>query len=97
MPDLWTTTALVYLVMSALTFLLYGLDKFQASRRGGRVPERTLHLFELLGGWPGALLGMAVFRHKTQKRSFRLVFFAVVALHLAGWAAAGWFLLGGAR
>jgi uncharacterized membrane protein YsdA (DUF1294 family) len=95
MPDLWTSIAVLYLAMSLVTFGAYGLDKRRARRGDSRTPERRLHLLELLGGWPGALLGMKVFRHKTQKRSFRLVFFAVVLLHLGAWAAWGWYALGG--
>ncbi len=34
----------------------------------------TLHAIAFLGGTPGALIGQKVFRHKTIKRSFRLVF-----------------------
>jgi uncharacterized membrane protein YsdA (DUF1294 family) len=71
------------LVMSLISFVAYGLDKRQAIRDGRRVPERTLHVMALLGGWPGALLAQRQFRHKTQKRSFRIVFWFVVLLHFA--------------
>lgn len=81
--------AAVYFVMSCVTFVAYGWDKRRAIRHASRVPEHTLHLLELLGGWPGALIAMSVFRHKTVKGSFRLVTFAIVLLHCAGWA---WFL-----
>jgi uncharacterized membrane protein YsdA (DUF1294 family) len=69
-------------VMSLVCFITYGVDKRQAVRGGRRVSERTLHLMELLGGWPGALLAQRHFRHKTQKAPFRLVFWLLVALHL---------------
>jgi uncharacterized membrane protein YsdA (DUF1294 family) len=49
------------------------------------VSENTLHLLELVGGWPGALLAMKLFRHKTRKLSFLLVTWAIVALHGVGW------------
>jgi uncharacterized membrane protein YsdA (DUF1294 family) len=35
-----------------------------------------------LGGWPGALIGQRQFRHKTQKVTFRIVFWLVVVLHV---------------
>ncbi len=69
-------------VTSLMTFAAYGLDKRRARRQGRRIPERTLHLLALLGGWPGALAGQRVFRHKTQKLGFRVVFWLVVVLHV---------------
>jgi len=81
----------IYLGVSALTFLVYGFDKRRAVRGGSRVPEKTLHVLELCGGWPGAFLAQKAFRHKTQKRSFRIVYWAIVALHLAAWG--GWLYL----
>ncbi len=78
-----------YAVASAAAFLAYGFDKRRAVRGGRRVSERTLHLLEALGGWPGALAGAATFHHKTSKTSYRLVRGAIVCLHLAGW---GWWL-----
>ena len=42
-------------------------DKRRAKRKGARrIRERTLFLSALLGGSPGALLGMWTFRHKTK-------------------------------
>ncbi|MEH3023916.1 MAG: DUF1294 domain-containing protein [Pseudomonas oryzihabitans] len=75
----------LYLLASVVTFFLYRHDKQRARDRGWRVPERMLHLGELLGGWPGALIAQQRFRHKTVKLSFRLVFFAIVALHQLLW------------
>ena len=39
------------------------------------------------GGWPGALLAQRVFRHKTRKMSFLVVFYLATAVNLAvlGW------------
>lgn len=82
--------ALVYGISSLITFALYGFDKRRAIGGGSRVPERTLHLGELLGGWPGAFLAQRVFRHKTQKASFRRVFWLIVLLHAAGWGTWLW-------
>jgi uncharacterized membrane protein YsdA (DUF1294 family) len=73
----------VVFMLSVVAFALYGLDKRRARSSGRRIPENTLHLLALFGGWPGALLGQRVFRHKTQKLSFRLVFWGCVIVHLA--------------
>ena len=43
--------------------------------------ERMLHFIAVIGGWPGALVAQRVFRHKSRKLSFRLVFWATVALN----------------
>ncbi|WP_353815824.1 DUF1294 domain-containing protein [Agromyces sp. SYSU T00266] len=60
----------------------YGADKAAARRGAPRVAERTLHLVDLAGGWPGALVAQQAFRHKTRKRSFRRVFWATVVANL---------------
>ena len=59
------------------------VGKRRAQRGGRRIPENTLHLMEVLGGWPGAFIAQRVFRHKTQKLSFRIVFWLCVSVHLA--------------
>ncbi|MNG38217.1 hypothetical protein D3C84_1258340 [compost metagenome] len=47
------------------------------------MPERTLHLLALLGGWPGALLAQRRLRHKTAKPRFLLVFWLTTLGHVA--------------
>ena len=68
--------------------IVYAADKSAARRHEWRTPERTLHLLALVGGWPGALVAQTVFRHKSRKTSFRIVFWTTVALNcgaLAWW------------
>lgn len=69
-------------VCSVVAFVLYGADKRRAVREKPRISERTLHVLSILGGWPGAHLARQIFRHKTQKVSFRIVFWVIVAAHL---------------
>ena len=77
----------IYLLLtvacSAIAFVMYGIDKRRAVKMQPRISERTLHLLSILGGWPGAHLAQRLFRHKTLKISFRLVFWITVAFHLA--------------
>ena len=73
----------IVLVLSLACFVAYGLDKRRAGNGSRRVPEQTLHILALLGGWSGALLGQRHFRHKTKKLSFLIVFWCVVVLHVA--------------
>ncbi|ENK7444911.1 DUF1294 domain-containing protein, partial [Salmonella enterica] len=43
-----------------------------------RVPESTLLVFGVVGGWPGAIVGQQLFRHKTQKQPFKTYFIVSV-------------------
>jgi uncharacterized membrane protein YsdA (DUF1294 family) len=70
-----------YLAASAAAAIAYGNDKSAAQSGAWRVPERTLHVLALMGGWPGALVAQRVFRHKSQKPSFRFAFWVTVTLN----------------
>jgi uncharacterized membrane protein YsdA (DUF1294 family) len=74
-----------YGVVSLLAFLLYWSDKRKARGDHWRTPENVLHAVELAGGWPGALLAQQLFRHKTRKVSFQLLFWMIVLLHQVFW------------
>jgi len=58
-------------ILSLVAFVAYGLDKRRAQASGRRVPENTLQLLALFGGWPGGLLGQRIFRHKTPRTEWR--------------------------
>ena len=81
--------SLVYGVMSFVSYLVYWWDKDAAGAQQDRVPENTLHLLDLLGGWPGALIAQQRYRHKTVKASFQVKFWVTVLLNLFG---AAWLL-----
>ena len=73
----WGFLWLWLLIINAAAFLAYGLDKLLAKLKARhekvpRLPERNLLLLAIVGGGIGAWLGMEVFRHKTQHRSFRI-------------------------
>lgn len=71
------------LAMSTVAYVMYWLDKKAARRGGRRIPESTLHLVGLVGGWPGALLAQRQFRHKTIKQPFQAIFWTTVVVNLA--------------
>jgi len=75
---------LLYLILSLLTFVIYGWDKRAAMRAERRCSERTLHLLGLAGGWPGGLLARRMFRHKTRKQPFRFIFWLTVVTNILG-------------
>jgi uncharacterized membrane protein YsdA (DUF1294 family) len=57
----------------------------QARNMEWRVKEVTLHTLALVGGWPGALVGMHYFQHKTRKTSFQIVFWVTVLAWQGVW------------
>lgn len=85
--------ALVTVVMSLITFIAFAIDKRRAMNGGWRIRESTLHLMELLGGWPGAVLAMMVVRHKTRDPSYRTIHNLVIGLHVVIW----FFMINGLR
>lgn len=80
----------VALAVSAITFVVYALDKHAAQTGRWRTPESTLHLLELAGGWPGAWVAQQLLRHKSRKPGYRVVFWLMVLLHGAALAAWVW-------
>jgi uncharacterized membrane protein YsdA (DUF1294 family)/cold shock CspA family protein len=77
----WQVAAL-YVALSILSFIMYAVDKSAATAGRWRVPEQSLILVGLVGGWPGAIVGQQVFRHKTKKTSFRSRFWASVVINV---------------
>jgi uncharacterized membrane protein YsdA (DUF1294 family)/cold shock CspA family protein len=82
----------VYAIVSGITFVVYGADKAIAVRneqvapnvaKEQRVPEAALHLLELLGGWPGALVAQWYHRHKNRKPAYQTAYWLTVILNLA--------------
>jgi len=73
----------LYLLASIAAFVAYALDKSAAKNDQWRTQEVTLHLFALIGGWPGALVAQLLLRHKCKKQSFQDVFWVTVVLNCA--------------
>jgi uncharacterized membrane protein YsdA (DUF1294 family)/cold shock CspA family protein len=80
----------LYLLMSSITYILYARDKYYALNSSWRIQEKSLHLAEALGGWPGALMAQRSFRHKSVKKSYQQFFWFIVILHIGGWIAWFW-------
>lgn len=74
-----------YPLLSLISFGQYWNDKRSAQKGRWRTPESQLQLVALLGGWPGALVAQQVFRHKTRKLPFQLLFWLIVLLHQGFW------------
>jgi uncharacterized membrane protein YsdA (DUF1294 family) len=87
--SLFTSNPLVmwFVLINVLTVAIYGADKMAARKGMRRVPEATLLAFGVTGGWPGAILGQQLFRHKTQKQPFKTYFMLSVVVSIAAMAA----------
>lgn len=79
--------AMWLLLINVLTMVMYGADKMAARKGMRRVPEASLLVFGVTGGWPGAILGQQLFRHKTQKQPFKTYFIISVIVSIAVMAA----------
>ena len=69
-------------LVNLLTLAIYGADKYAAQKSWRRVPESTLLLFGFVGGWPAAICGQEIFRHKTQKQPFKKYFLISVIMNI---------------
>ncbi|CAN5135657.1 cold shock and DUF1294 domain-containing protein [soil metagenome] len=72
----------LYIGVSVIAFVAYGIDKSASRLQRRRIAETTLIMLGLLGGWPGAIVGQQFFRHKTAKLSFRAVFWVSVLINV---------------
>lgn len=68
------------LCINFVTFIAYGIDKRAAINNNRRVPEAQLHTLEFLGGWIGAFAAQKIFRHKTKKKSYQIMFWLMLFL-----------------
>ena len=72
----WGLLAVWLVLINAVTFCVFGVDKWKAKRKEKksterRVPEKTLLILSAIGGSVGALLAMRAFHHKTLHKAFR--------------------------
>jgi uncharacterized membrane protein YsdA (DUF1294 family) len=91
------------LAINTFSYWIYARDKQRAQAGEWRISERALHLVELLGGWPAALLAQRRLRHKCSKGSYQFVFWLIVlayqfaaydSLHNWQFSRAAWDYLG---
>lgn len=73
---------LYLVVINILGFLAMGIDKRRAMKGKWRIPENTLLMFTILGGGIGTIVGIYVFRHKTQKAKFTVGMPAILILEV---------------
>lgn len=73
----------ILLAANLYEFVLMYYDKRQAVKHKWRVPESTLLFGGLIGGGIGGLLSQQLFRHKTRKPKFTIVFLLGICLDVA--------------
>ena len=71
-----------FLIVSLVSFILFGFDKYFAQNHKRRIPESTLLAWCFIGGSVGARIGMWVFKHKTSKRSFLWKLYGVILFQI---------------
>ena len=71
------------LVINAVAFFVYGIDKLKARKGWWRISEATLLLLAIIGGSVGAWLGMKAWHHKTMHRKFQYGLPVIFLLQLA--------------
>ena len=72
---------IIYALINAASYALYGIDKFKARKDKWRISEQSLLIVSLFGPI-GALLGLQQFRHKTQKPIFKFLVPAFAGIHV---------------
>lgn len=71
------------LAINAVTFIVYGIDKYKAKKAKWRISEATLLLLAVLGGSIGAWVGMKVWHHKTMHKKFKYGIPAILLIQIA--------------
>ncbi|MCL2032517.1 MAG: DUF1294 domain-containing protein [Methanomassiliicoccaceae archaeon] len=71
---------ILYVILNGVSFLLFGADKRKAIKDRYRTKESTLIISGMVGPF-GALAGMSVFRHKTRKMKFKIIYLFLI-IHL---------------
>ncbi len=89
-PTLLRITGSWLIVLTFATFVVFSLDKSRAQRRARRISESTLLYLVALGGTLGALLSMALIRHKTAKRAFLQPFWLIIGCQVLGLVLGSW-------
>jgi len=75
--------AILLVLWNIAVFAIYALDKRKAKNNQMRIKESTLIACAFLMGGIGAILGMRILRHKTQKPKFTVSVPLAVLLNLA--------------
>ena len=76
---------LLYLLsINAVSFVLFGYDKFLAIKNKRRIPEKELFTVSTIGGAFGGMFAILVFNHKISKAIFMWRFMFIFIINIIG-------------
>lgn len=76
---------LLYLLsINAISFILFGFDKFLAVKNKRRIPEKELFTVSTIGGALGGMFAILVFKHKISKSAFMWRFMLIFIVNIVG-------------
>ena len=70
------------LAINALSFILFGLDKYKAKKGKWRISEATLLMMAVFGGSIGAWIGMRLWHLKTKHKKFKYGIPAIIIMQV---------------
>ena len=81
---LWVIIAIWFTTVNLMAAILWSHDKSRAVRGSRRIPEKTLFMLAMLGGWPASLLMAQWVRHKRRKDAFMARLYLIAGLQSLG-------------
>lgn len=73
----------ILIIWNIVTFILMAVDKYKSMHDSRRISEETLLTAAFAMGAAGSLLGSIIFRHKTRKWKFRILFPGALIFNLS--------------
>lgn len=74
-----------YSIMSTVCFFMIKIDKRRAEDGRWRIPDDSMHLAQLLWGWPGTLIAQKIYFHKARKKTFQGTLNFIIFIHIIFW------------
>ena len=71
------------IAVNIMAFIVFWLDKKRAEKAKTRISESSLLVLTLFGGTIGSIIAMLLFRHKTRKLSFLILFWPILIVQAA--------------
>ncbi len=62
------------IIINIIAFILFAIDKYKSIKKSYRISEKTFFIISLLGGFLGLIISGQLFRHKTKKMIFNVIY-----------------------